>query len=157
SREQREAAFLDRATQMLEHVEDWYDAHSDARFANIEEEARQERRVLMGDVLPVLVNRRDTGQQAEPPRCPGCAQPLRFAGHRPKQVRHLDGESTFERAYYVGPTCRDHTFFPSGGRSESGRPGLAECRPARFQVRQVDVRMEPKPAHPGLAFLIGSE
>ncbi len=118
SREQRKAAFLDRAAQMFEHLEDWYDAHPDARLADIEEEARQQRRALMGDALPVLINGRDTGQQAEPPSCPACAQPMRFAGYRPKQVSHLDGESTFERAYYVCPTCPDQTFFPP--RPEAG-------------------------------------
>ncbi len=65
----------------------------------------------MGEVLPVLINGRDTGQQAEPPPCPGCGQPLRFARYRPKQVSHLDGESTFERAYDVCRTCPDQTFF----------------------------------------------
>jgi hypothetical protein len=127
SREQRKAAFLDRAAQMFEQLEDWYDAHPDARLAEIEDEARQQRRALMGDVLPVLINGRATGQQAEPPSCPTCAQPMRFAGYRPKQVRHLDGESTFERAYYVCPTCPDQTFFPPRPQARSA-PGSLEPR-----------------------------
>ena len=112
TREQRKAAFVDRATQMFEQLEDWYDQHPDARFAEIEEEARRQRRALMGEVLPVLITGRDTGQRAQPPSCLACAQPMRFVGYRPKQVSHLDGESTFERAYYVCPTCPDQTFFP---------------------------------------------
>ena len=131
SREQRKAAFLERATQMFEQLEDWYDQHPDARFADIEEEARRQRRALMGEVLPVLINGRDTGQEAEPPRCPVCAQPMRFAGYRPKQVSHLDGESTFDRAYYVCSDCPDQTFFPprphvgatQGSRQSGSRPG----------------------------------
>jgi hypothetical protein len=37
----------------------------------------------------------------------------------------------------------------------SGWPGLAESRPARCQVSQVGVGMEPKATHLGLALLIG--
>jgi hypothetical protein len=154
SREQRKAAFLERATQMFEHLEDWYDQHPDASFADIEEEARQQRRALMGDVLPVLINGRDTGQHADPPRCSACAQPVRFAGYRPKQVSHLDGESTFERAYYVCSACPEQTFFPVAAEVASGWPGLAELRPARFEVSQVGIGMEPKAAHLRLALLV---
>src|SRR5712692_3875000 len=39
----------------------------------------------------------------------------------------------------------------------SGRPRLAEPRPACFQVRQVGVAMEPEAAHLGLAFLVGPQ
>jgi hypothetical protein len=132
SREQRKAAFMDRAAQMFEQLEEWYDAHPDARLADIEEEARQQRRALMGDVLPVLINGRDTGQQAEPPACPGCGQPRRFAGYRPKQVSHLDGESTFERAYYVCPACPDQTFFPPRPQARSADGSLEPwSRPRR--------------------------
>lgn len=54
TREQREAAFLERAAQMFGQLEDRYDRHSEARFAEIKEKARGQRRALMGEVLPVV-------------------------------------------------------------------------------------------------------
>ena len=112
TREQRKAAFLERAAQMFDELESWYDEHPDASLGEIEEEARRQRRGLMGEALPTLINGRDTGYQVVPPPCPSCAQPLRFVGYRPKQVAHLEGESTFERAYYACPTCPDQALFP---------------------------------------------
>jgi hypothetical protein len=48
SRRQRKAEFLKAAEAMYERMEDWYDAHPDASFEEIEAELRQERRELMG-------------------------------------------------------------------------------------------------------------
>jgi hypothetical protein len=47
------------AEEMLAKLEAWYDAHPDASFGEIEQQARQERRELMGEVLAVLINGRD--------------------------------------------------------------------------------------------------
>lgn len=131
TREQRKAAFLDRAAQMFEELEGWYERHPEASFGEIEEQARRQRRGPIGEALPTLINGRDTGSQVEPLPCPSCARPMRFEGYRPKQVSHLEGESTFERAYYVCPTCPDQTFFPprpqtpppSRSRQFGPRPG----------------------------------
>lgn len=128
TREQRKAAFVERAAQMFEQLEDWYDQHPDASFAEIEEEARRQRRGLMGETLPTLINGRDTGYQVAPPACPGCQGPMRFVGYRAKQVSHLEGESTFERAYYVCPTCPDQTIFPPGPEAEPA-PRSRQPRP----------------------------
>lgn len=41
SRSQRRAAFLERAVQMFDALEEWYDEHPDASFGEIEVEARR--------------------------------------------------------------------------------------------------------------------
>lgn len=49
TREQRKATFLDRAAQMFDELEGWYDRHPEASFGEIEEKARRQRRGLMGE------------------------------------------------------------------------------------------------------------
>ena len=61
SRAQRMEAFLREACQMYSDLEEWYEAHPEASFDEIEEEARQRRRALMGHALEILINGRDTG------------------------------------------------------------------------------------------------
>ena len=63
SRARRVETFLQEALQMYDTLEDWYDAHPEASFGEIEEEARQRRRELMGRALEILINGRDTGFQ----------------------------------------------------------------------------------------------
>ncbi len=63
SRARRVERFLQEALQMYDTLEDWYDAHPEASFGEIEEEARQRRRELMGRVLEILINGRDSGFQ----------------------------------------------------------------------------------------------
>jgi hypothetical protein len=102
------------AEEMIEELETWYDEHPDASFGEIEEQARQERRELMGKVLEVVVNGRDTGFQLEPPCCEACGIEMEFRDYRDWTVRGLEGDSQLERAYYVCPKCEGRTFFPPG-------------------------------------------
>jgi hypothetical protein len=48
SRHQRETVFLELAQRMNRELESWYDDHPQASFGEIESEARQRRRDLMG-------------------------------------------------------------------------------------------------------------
>lgn len=114
SREERKKAFLRKAEAMFEEMEEWYDEHPEATFGEIEAEARQQRRALMGEGLEVLVNGRDVGKGEEAPGCEKCGQKMRFKGYRRKRVVGLEGESTLERAYYVCPKCAGETVFPPG-------------------------------------------
>lgn len=59
SRQQRKEAFLAAAGETYDALEEWYDAHPQATFGEIEEEARHRRRELMGQALEILVNGRD--------------------------------------------------------------------------------------------------
>lgn len=114
SRQERKEAFLRKAEAMFEEMEAWYDEHPEATFGEIEAEARQQRRELMGEALEVLVNGRDVGKGEEAPACPGCGQKMTFKGYRRRRVVGLEGESVLERAYYVCPGCTGETVFPPG-------------------------------------------
>jgi predicted Zn-ribbon and HTH transcriptional regulator len=102
------------AEEMIDKLEAWYDAHPDASFGEIEEQARQERRELMGTVLEVVVNGRDTGVQVEPPRCEACGMEMEFKDYNGWTIHGLEGDSRLERAYYVCPECEGQTLFPPG-------------------------------------------
>src|SRR3990172_5831374 len=110
SRAQREAVFLEVATNMYSQLEDWYDRHPAASFGEIETEARRLRRELMGVGLAVLINGRDMGFQLDAAPCPQCGQPQQFVGYRPWRVSGLEGETELERAYYVCRACEGQTF-----------------------------------------------
>ena len=112
SRSERRAAFLAEAGQMFDGLEEWYDQHPTASFGEIEAEARQRRRELMGEGLAVLINRRGTGYQPAPPPCPQCGKPMDFADYRAKTVVGLEGDTALSRAYYVCPHCAGQTLSP---------------------------------------------
>jgi len=112
SRSKRQAAFMEEAQRMYEQLEEWYDAHPQASFGEIEEESRKRRRELMGKTLMQLVNGRDTGIQIEAPRCMQCGGEMEFEGYRDWSIHGLEGDSTLERAYYVCPDCKGETIFP---------------------------------------------
>lgn len=99
--EQRKAAFLAAAEGIYEELEDWYDAHPDATFGEIEQEARRRRRELMGKALEILVNGRDTGYQVEGIRCAQCGEWMEYKGERfGRTIYGLEGDTRLERAYY---------------------------------------------------------
>jgi|GEM_PF-556546 len=112
SRVRREAAFLQEAQRMYEQLEDWYDAHPQASFGELETEARKRRRELMGKALAQLVNGRDVGVQVEAPKCEQCGEEMEFEGYRKWGLHGLEGDSELERAYYVCPHCEGQTVFP---------------------------------------------
>jgi hypothetical protein len=115
SRQQRKEAFLVAASDAYEELETWYDAHPEATFGEIEEEARKKRRELMGKALGILVNGRDTGYQIEGLQCARCGRWMEYKGERFKRtVYSFEGDVDLERAYYVCPECEEETVFPPG-------------------------------------------
>ncbi len=117
SRVQRKVEFMKAAEAMYERLEDWYDAHPDASFEEIEDEMRRQRRELMGGALATLIVGRDSGFEVEPPQCPQCGQPMTFEGYHPWTVKGLEGDSQLERAYYTCSTCGEQGFSPSGSEA----------------------------------------
>jgi hypothetical protein len=113
SRAQRKAAFLRQAAEAFEELDRWYDEHPEATFAQIEQEARQKRRELMGRTLEVLINGHTTGAEGDVPHCAQCGAEMELHDYCTKQVWGLEGDSTLERAYYVCPECGE-TLFPPG-------------------------------------------
>ncbi len=118
SRARRQAAFMEEAKRMYAQLEDWYDAHPQASFGEIEAEARKRRRELMGKAMEQLVNGRDTGVQMEAPKCEQCGEAMEFEGYCGWGVHGLEGESRLERAYYACPHCEGQTLFPPGCETE---------------------------------------
>lgn len=113
-RTERKRKVLEAANHMFEALEAWYDAHPDASYGDIEEEARQQRRKLMGDVLAVLINGRDAGFELQLPRCAKCGREMAFEGYSDWTVHGLEGDATLERAYYLCPECAGQGIFPPG-------------------------------------------
>lgn len=124
SKERRRAAFMERAAAAYERLEDWYDKHPEASFGEIEEQAREQRRELMGTTLEILVNGRDTGSQVEKPKCKRCGGEMRFEGYRDWEIHGLEGDSVLERAYYVCPKCEGETIFPPRSEVASEKRSL---------------------------------
>ncbi|MCX6059917.1 MAG: hypothetical protein NTW69_17430 [Chloroflexi bacterium] len=118
SRSRRQAAFMKEAERMFEEMEEWYDAHPQASFGEIEAEARKKRRELMGKALAQMVNGRDVGTQVELPKCDECGKRMKFEGYRDWNIHGLEGDSQLERAYYVCPECKGQTVFPPGCKTK---------------------------------------
>ncbi|NIN68093.1 MAG: hypothetical protein GTO63_25980 [Anaerolineae bacterium] len=111
--------FLQEARKMYEDLEEWYDDHSEASFGELEEQARQQRRELMGRCLEILINGRDTGFQLKLPQCAVCDTEMDFEGYRKWTIYGLEGDTRLERAYYVCPECEGQGLFPPGPQAEA--------------------------------------
>jgi hypothetical protein len=102
------------ASTAFDELDQWYDEHPEATFAEIEQKAREKRRELMGKTIEVLINGHGTGAEGAPPRCPECGMKMVLHDYRTKKVRGLEGDSELERAYYVCPQGCGQTLFPPG-------------------------------------------
>lgn len=124
SRSQRRALFMKAAGRMYDKLEEWYDQHPEARFGEIEAEARRQRRELMGETLRILINERDTGFQLEPVECEKCGQAMEFERYGEWTVKGLEGDTILERAYYACPNCKGETLFPPRSQTQTARRSL---------------------------------
>lgn len=103
---------MEKAEQMFGELEEWYDKHPEASFEEIESEARQARRKMMGATWGIVVNGRDVGKGEEAPRYEQCDKGMVFKDYRKKIIYGIEGETELERAYYVCQGCEKQTFFP---------------------------------------------
>ncbi|MCZ7572500.1 MAG: hypothetical protein M5U01_28435 [Ardenticatenaceae bacterium] len=112
TRVDRRARFLERAGEMYDELEAWYEEHEEASFGDIEQVTREHRRELMGEILAVLINGRDTGTQAILPRCPQCEGAMEFQGYPAWTIKGIEGDTELERVYSTCPRCEAETLFP---------------------------------------------
>lgn len=119
SEAKRLEAFLQAAREMYEALEKWYDAHPEASFGEIEEQARRQRHELMGHALEILINGRDTGFQLQLPQCSVCGTEMDFEGYHRWTIHGLEGDTQLERAYYVCPECEEEGLFPPGPQTKA--------------------------------------
>jgi hypothetical protein len=117
SRAQRREQFIQRAVGMYDALEDWYDAHPEATFGEIEQKAREQRRQLMGETLGILINQRSQAVELNAPVCPKCGGEMKRHEVRGKTVRGLEGRTRLERSYYVCPNECGETISPPGSKS----------------------------------------
>jgi hypothetical protein len=102
---------------MFEVLENWYDAHPDATFAEIEQHAREQRRQFMGETLEILINQRAHNSELNAPVCPKCGCRMKLHETRGKTVHGLEGRTRVERSYYVCSAGCGQTAFPPGSVS----------------------------------------
>ncbi len=114
SRAARRAAFLEQAGALFDRLEGWADAPPHATFAELEAAAREQRPLLLGPALALLINGRTTGMPVPEPACPACGVPMTFEGYRSRTIQGLEGATPLERAYYVCSASCGQTLFPPG-------------------------------------------
>jgi DNA-directed RNA polymerase subunit RPC12/RpoP len=109
---------MELAEEKYEELESWYDEHPEASFEELETQAREKRRELMGEGLRILVNGRDSGYQLAGQVCAQCGAQMEYKGEGFRRTVHgLEGDTALERAYYVCPECEGGDDFSPWMRS----------------------------------------
>jgi len=116
NRQQARAAFMNRAGELWDELNTWYEQYPEATFKDMELHLRRLRRSLMGQTIPLMVAQGDLGATPDPPSCEKCSVQMEFKGYLGKNVDGLEGEGRLPRAYYVCPACGAGLFPP---RSET--------------------------------------
>lgn len=82
-------------------------------LTEIEQVVMRAGEAFKAELTQTLVEASTDRQQVPEPTCPACGKPMRYKGHKPKQVVTETGEVTVERAYYHCAACQQG-FFPPG-------------------------------------------
>jgi len=113
TRAEAKEKFMERAEELWEDFNEWYQDNPEATFDEIEAELGKRRREVMGEFVQLSLRQGDLGAEAEPPNCDKCGKPMAFQGYRKKKVQGLEVEAEIPRAYYHCSTC-GVGFFPPG-------------------------------------------
>jgi len=109
--------FVAHMLEMWDTFNEWYDAHPEATFDEMEAQLGRQRREVLGEVIELSLRQRGLGAKAEGERCPRCGREMEFKGYREKTVRGLEVDVRLPRAYYYCSGCRAG-FFPPGPSAE---------------------------------------
>lgn len=106
-------SFVAAAQAMHERLVAWREEHPAANFDEIAEAVRQQREVLMGQLLAELAEQQGVGEVLVERSCPQCGGVLHYKGEKVRTVLHPEGQPQLERGYHHCDQC-GHGFFPSG-------------------------------------------
>jgi hypothetical protein len=114
-----EQLFVEAARTSFRRLKEWERQHPDATLGEIEQKTREERRLLMGQLIPLLLaDRRRDDLQARP-RCPKCGKRMTLHDDRSVPVETLEGRISLDRPYYYCRSCHEG-LFPPGPDAASG-------------------------------------
>ena len=115
-----EQLFVDAARTSYRRLKDWERHHPDATLGEIEQKTREERRLLMGQLIPLLLADRRRDDPAARPRCPKCGKRMTLHDDGSVPVETLEAHITLERPYYYCRSCHEG-LFPPGPDAASDR------------------------------------
>ena len=115
-----EQLFVESARTSYRRLKGWERQHPDATLGEIEQKTREERRLLMGQLIPLLLAERRRDDPQARPRCPKCGKRMTLQDDRSVPVETLEGRITLERPYYYCRSCHEG-LFPPGSDSASDR------------------------------------
>ncbi len=107
-----EQLFVEAARISYRRLKEWERQHPAATLGEIEQKTREERRLLMGQLIPLLLADRRRDEPAARPRCPKCGKRLTLQDDRSVPVETLEGRITLERPYYYCRSCHEGLFPP---------------------------------------------
>jgi hypothetical protein len=114
-----EQLFVEAARTSYRRLKEWERQHPRATLGEIEQKTREERRRLMGQLIPLLLAERKRDDPHARPRCPKCGKRMTLHDDRAVPVETLEGRITLERPYYYCRSCHEG-LFPPGPVSASG-------------------------------------
>ena len=116
----REEIFVEAARRTYRRLQAWQVTNPTATLGEIEQHVRAERRLLMGELIPLLIGDRGRDDPAARPVCPHCNKQMSFQEDRSLPIETLEGCITLKRPYYYCRSCHEGLFPPG--------PGLASAR-----------------------------
>jgi hypothetical protein len=114
-----EDVFVEAARLSYRRLKEWERQHPEATLGEIEQKARTERRLLMGQLLPLLLAERTRDNPQARPRCPKCGKRMTVQDDRSVPVETIEGPMTLNRPYYYCRSCHEG-FFPPRSDAPSG-------------------------------------
>lgn len=121
TRAEAKEKFMERAEELWEDFNEWYQDNPEATFDEIEAELGKRRREVVGEFVQLSLRQGDLGAEAEPPKCKKCGKPMTFQGYRKKKVHGLEVDAEIPRAYYHCSTCGVGLFPPGPAPSTEER------------------------------------
>lgn len=107
-----EQLFVDAARASYRCLKEWERQHPAATLGEIEQKTREERRLLMGQLMPLLLADRRRADRRTRPRCPKCGKRMALQDDGSVPVETIEGRMTWERPYYYCRSCHEGLFPP---------------------------------------------